>query len=306
MDFPLSSSLVLVVTVALWMVWVAPYVLRNRRQQVLTASLPVEAFTDEPNQPHPGVVLTLAPQQEKPMETMHGKAQASPTDSGAAGMSRKKLAADPFSIRYARFTIALAGLALLLTAIVSGVLRVLGTGSAWVPVLSLFGAVIAVVILRRLALKDRRARRAVRPAPVQSPAWIRREETPAVPKETTVFDAEAGRKEPARLSASELREAALAVALAAGDKPEEVTRDAKGASWEPVEVPKPTYVDAAKASRPAPEPLDLPESPKPVGKPVLKQGAEQAEAAVAAQASVTAKGSSALSNLDSVLQRRRA
>ena len=32
--------------------------------------------------------------------------------------------------------------------------------------------------------------------------------------------------------------------------------------WEPVEVPKPTYVEAAKADRPAPEPLDLPESPE--------------------------------------------
>ena len=47
-------------------------------------------------------------------------------------------------------------------------------------------------------------------------------------------------------------------------------RAGAGSSWEPVEVPKPTYVEAPKAERPAPEPLDLPEAPKPVGKPILK------------------------------------
>jgi hypothetical protein len=52
--------------------------------------------------------------------------------------------------------------------------------------------------------------------------------------------------------------------------------------------------------------LDLPEAPKPVGKPVLKQSAEQAEAAAAAQVRTASKGQSALSNLDDVLQRRRA
>lgn len=124
-------------------------------------------------------------------------------------------------------------------------------------------------------------------------------------KETTVFDAEATSREAARLSAVELRQAALAVAIAAGDKSAQNTKDSKGgASWQPVEVPKPTYVAAAKAPRPAPEPLDLPEAPKPVGKPVLKQNVEQAEVAAAVVAS--AKGHSALSNLDDVLQRRRA
>lgn len=50
--------------------------------------------------------------------------------------------------------------------------------------------------------------------------------------------------------------------------------------------------------------MDLPEAPKPVGKPVLKQGAVQQEAAGPARTAV--KGQSALSNLDDVLQRRRA
>ena len=80
-------------------------------------------------------------------------------------------------------------------------------------------------------------------------------------------------------------------------------------SWDPVEVPKPTYVEAAKAERPAPEPLALPEAPKSVGKPSLKQGPAAAPPVAspdAAPAKPLTKAQSALSNLDDVLQRRRA
>ncbi|WP_223949327.1 hypothetical protein [Arthrobacter sp. NtRootA1] len=302
------------VTVALWMVWVAPYVLRNRRQQVQAAAVSAEAFDDEPDETQAGVVLTLAPRQEKPMETMHSKAPASPQESSMAESSTKKPPATPFTIRYARLTLALAGLALLLTAIVSGVLRLFGTGTIWLPLVSFVGSVLAVVTLRRLALRDlreRRARRAAPVVPIKTPARYLPKEPPVEAKETPVFDAEAGKLEAARLSAVELRQAALAVALAAGDKSvgdksAEAAAGSEDASWEPVEVPKPTYVGAAKAPRPAPEPLDLPEAPKPVGKPVLKQSVEQAEAAAAAQVRTASKGQSALSNLDDVLQRRRA
>ncbi|MBU8867026.1 hypothetical protein [Paenarthrobacter aromaticivorans] len=302
------------VTVALWMVWVAPYVLRNRRQQVQAAAVSAEAFDDEPDETQAGVVLTLAPRQEKPMETMHSKAPASPQESSVAESSTRKPPATPFTIRYARLTLALAGLALLLTAIVSGALRLFGTGTIWLPLVSFVGSVLAVVTLRRLALRDlreRRARRAAPVVPIKTPARYLPKEPPVEAKETPVFDAEAGKLDAARLSAVELRQAALAVALAAGDKSvgdksAEAAAGSEDASWEPVEVPKPTYVGAAKAQRPAPEPLDLPEAPKPVGKPVLKQSAEQAEAAAAAQVRTASKGQSALSNLDDVLQRRRA
>nr|WP_306422758.1 hypothetical protein [Paenarthrobacter aurescens] len=287
------------------MVWVAPYVLRNRRQQVQTATVPAEALDDEPDEPQAGVVLTLAPQQEKPMETMHSKAPASPQGSRVAESSLGKAPTTPFTIRYARLTLALAGLALLVTAAVSGILLIFGTGSGWLPLVSLIGAVLAVVTLRKLALRDlreRRARRAAQAAPIPTPARYLPKEPVVEAKETTVFDAEASSREAARLSAVELRQAALAVAVAAGDQSAQAAEASKGSSWEPVAVPKPTYVEAAKAPRPAPEPLDLPEAPKPVGKPVLKQGAEQAEATAAA----SVKGQSALSNLDDVLQRRRA
>ncbi|MFE4197428.1 hypothetical protein ACFRJ9_16320 [Paenarthrobacter sp. NPDC056912] len=291
------------------MVWVAPYVLRNRRQQVQTAAGPAEVIDDEPDEAQAGVVLTLAPQQEKPMETMHSKAQASPQESRMAEPSAVMLPPTPFTIRYARLTLALSGLALLVTGVVSGVLRIFGAGSVWLPIVSLIGAVIAVVILRRLALRDlreRRARRAAQASPIPTPARYLPKESPVESKETAVFDAEASSPEAARLSALELRQAALAVAVAAGDKSVQVATDSKAATWQPVEVPKPTYVAAAKAPRPAPEPLDLPEAPKPVGKPVLKQSVEQAEAAAAAQSLASVKGQSALSNLDDVLQRRRA
>ena len=289
------------------MVWVAPYVLRNRRQQVQAAAVPAEAFDDEPDEPQAGVVLTLAPQQEKPMETMHSKAQASPQESPVAESSPGKPPTTPFTIRYARLTLAVSGLVLLVTALVSGILRLFGTGSVWLPLVSLVGAVVAVVVLRKLALRDlreRRARRAAQTSPIPTPARYLPKEPRTEAKETSVFDAEASSREAARLSAAELRQAALAVAVAAGDQSAQAAEDSRGASWQPVEVPKPTYVDAAKAQRPAPEPLDLPEAPKPVGKPVLKQSAGQAEVAATAAASV--KGQSALSNLDDVLQRRRA
>ena len=83
----------------------------------------------------------------------------------------------------------------------------------------------------------------------------------------------------------------------------------EGSSWEPVEVPKPTYVEAPKAERAAPEPLDLPEAPKAVGKPSLKQGLPQSPAGslgTESESKPLGKAQSALSNLDDVLQRRRA
>ena len=122
----------------------------------------------------------------------------------------------------------------------------------------------------------KRPDRAVQPAVPQ--AGQAAEET-AARRESTLFDAEAAAPEPKRLTAVELREAALAVALAAGDNSGQAStaQDAaapadESAPWEPVEVPKPTYVEAAKAERPAPQPLDLPEAPKAAGKPSLKQG----------------------------------
>ncbi|WP_307034872.1 hypothetical protein [Arthrobacter sp. B3I4] len=237
---------------------------------------------------------------------------------------RKAEAAPPsaFRIRYGRLSLALLGVLFLLTGVVSGVLRLFGLGSGWLPALTLLGAVGSVALLRTLAVRDRRRRvdaafrsamgapvREAAPRPAERAAGLR---AASPVKESPLFDAEAGvaPAKPAHkpLTAEDLRRAALAEAAASGDTslvPAGNPDPAEGARWEPVEVPKPTYVEAPKAERAAPEPLDLPEAPKAVGKPSLKQAAVRQPEATA-EAKPLGKGQSALSNLDDVLQRRRA
>ena len=233
-----------------------------------------------------------------------------------------------FRVRYARLALALAGVLSLLTGVVSAALRLFGLGSVWLPVVALLGAAAAVFSLRWLAVRDRHRRmnaafrhamsapgRPVRSAPVRMPLREPAEQPRARP-ESPLFDAQADTTDdrPVRrpLTAQELRQAALAEAVASGDvsfSGPGNPRSDEGTSWEPVEVPKPTYVEAPKAERAAPEPLDLPESPKAVGKPSLKQGHQQTFSAGLgsdADPKPQGKAQSALSNLDDVLQRRRA
>lgn len=263
--------------------------------------------------------MNTTAQQEKAMDIR--KSPASATDaaatarSGAAGTAT----AGTFRIRYGRTGIALAGLAALLTAFVSGVLLPFGLGPAVLPVCSFVVALSSVVLLRWLAVRDRKARveaafTAAMGAPSRGPdSSVAAGATDAMPKstqaqpESPLFDAEAHQPKAKPLTAMELREAALAVALVAGDTSVRAAAAAStaGGTWEPVDVPKPVYVEAAKAERPAPEPLDLPEAPKAVGKPSLKQGVPAAPASTPSTKPLT-KAQSALSNLDDVLQRRRA
>ena len=95
-----------------------------------------------------------------------------------------------------------------------------------------------------------------------------------------------------RLTAAELRAAALA----------EAAKSAEASSWEPVAVPKPTYVDAAKAPRPAPQPMAVPASPK----PVLKTPIRPLTAPPAGSTAIDPRPATGILNLDDVLQRRRA
>ena len=185
---------------------------------------------------------------------------------GSAAATGSTATTGHFKIRYGRTAIALAGLLSLLTAFVSAVLLAFGLGSPALPLACAALAVAGVVLLRRLAIRDRKAKvnaafRSAMAAPAARPA-------------------------PAQVPPN----------------PEA----APGTTWEPVEVPKPVYVAAAKAERPAPEPLELPEAPKATGKPSLKQGAAVVPAAPGAEAQQLTKAQSALSNLDDVLQRRRA
>ncbi len=130
----------------------------------------------------------------------------------------------------------------------------------------------------------------------------------------------------APLTAEDLRKAALAVAEESGEAPAERPKPAEEPkpTWQPVELPKPKYVESAKADRPVPEPLDLPAEPKPEGKPSIKSGAvapkvevkvsqdkpSDAENASSKQGTTSkpenAQPGTGLNNLDDVLQRRRA
>ncbi|WP_445153759.1 hypothetical protein ACTWLI_10210 [Arthrobacter sp. Hor0625] len=314
MDFPLSSSVILVIAVALWIVWVAPYMLRNGHHRLQPAGeLMMDAVDAGKADPQAGILMKTAAPQETPMTSTQRPGHAGGTIDVDGG---PKPAAPAFRIRYGRLAVFVLGVLSLFTGIVSGILRIFGLGSGWLPAGTLLGAAAAVVLLRRLAVRDRRRKldAAFRSA-MQSPVRALSEDpaagrTAAPAKESPLFDAEAGSVAPAPalrpLTADELRQAALAEAAASGDTSVQRTGDPalEGSSWEPVEVPKPTYVEAPKAERAAPEPLDLPEAPKAVGKPSLKQGTvrqpEQAEA------KPLGRGQSALSNLDDVLQRRRA
>ncbi|MFJ6025993.1 hypothetical protein ACIQCN_00805 [Pseudarthrobacter sp. NPDC092424] len=302
--------MILVVAVALWIVWVAPYVLRNHRQRLQPAGdMPADALADRTPDRPAGLVLNIAAHQEKAMDP---RTSAGTAKDAAAPAGRLR-------IRYGRTALALAGLLSLATAVISGVLLAFGLGSFVLTMACLAVTILSVLILRRLAVRDRRRRvdtafrnamaatagsaRAsahVPPKPAAAPA-------PAEKPERPLFDAEAGQNDVKPLTAVELREAALAVALAAGDTVTPVQPAVPaGTPWEPVEVPKPVYVEAAKAERPEPEPLALPEAPKAVGKPSLKQGAAPAQPSGAVEPRQLTKAQSALSNLDDVLQRRRA
>ena len=303
--------MILVVAVVLWIVWVAPYVLRNRRHQFQPAGdFLADTAADEKPDPPAALVLNVAAQQEKAMDT---RKSAGPVTATAAPTSGGR-----FRIRYGRTAIALVGLLSLVTAFVSGVLLIFGLGTPALPLTSLALTVGSVVLLRWLAVRDRRAKvneafRSAMTAPARrsvAAASIPPKPAagPAKP-DSPLFDAEAHEPKTKPLTATELREAALAVAVAAGDPSAAAATAgptaAPAATWEPVEVPKPVYVEAAKAERPAPEPLELPEAPKAVGKPSLKQGTAAAPPA-AAEGPELSKAQSALSNLDDVLQRRRA
>jgi len=329
---------ILVIAVALWIVWVAPYVLRNGRHQLQPAGEFLADVVDiEPADPQAGKVMKMAAQQERPMIiTQHPGAAGGAATTRAGSEATPAVAAAAFKIRWGRLALAVAGALSLLTGVVSAVIRLFGVGSGWLPVAALLGAVAAVALLRRLAVRDRRRKmnaafRAAMASPAHSPedSAMRPtvpEELPSRPAdrpgerpESPLFDAEAGRvaPEPAPqpLTALELRQAALAEAAASGDTSEAVAAEtaapAEGSRWEPVDVPKPTYVEAPKAERAAPLPLDLPQAPKAVGKPSLKQAsarpaASDSPTADDAQTKQLSKAQSALSNLDDVLQRRRA
>ncbi len=113
--------------------------------------------------------MNITAQQEKAMDI-----RKSPTTAAAPSGSATTGA---FRIRYGRTAIALAGVAALLTAFVSGVLLLFGLGTGLLPLAALAVTVSAVALLRFLAVRERKAKvnaafRSAMSAPV------RREEPP--------------------------------------------------------------------------------------------------------------------------------
>lgn len=237
--------------------------------------------------------------------------------------------AAPLSIRWGRTSLAGVGLLALLTSGASGALNVIGLGSSVLAWLGLLVFVSVIIGLRSLAVRDLNVRRAARElARTTAEAANAAAEGSAVePRETALFDrVEGDSPTPARkpLTPEELRTAALRVA-AKGAADAELAHtqsfaegDLQGETWDPVEVPKPGYVTAAKAAAES-EALEVPEVPKSAGTsikadqagvgvgsstPVLVEGG--LAPAAPKQGAVSAKTQYALTNLDDVLQRRRA
>lgn len=272
----------------------------------------------------------------------HGAAPGTAVVRAGTSTSRKPA----FTPRWGRLAVALAGLFCLVGSLVTLVLGALGVVSLLLPPVCLGGAAVSVAVLRLLAVRARRDRvnRAFADAmaPVRdvaaddAPRTAQPEPAPAAPARPTVlFDAEETPVRP--LTAMEQRTAALAGAHGSSavdvrdagpvedaapvedgrTAPADPTTSAAqpapvSAAWAPVEVPRPTYVGAAKAERQAPAPLDLPEAPKAVSNTPIK--ASEAAARVAADsADGTITGpmhdvapATGRINLDDVLQRRRA
>ena len=333
----MNSSVVLAAIVGLWLIWVAPYVLRIRRpvlsaEPVATSAL-VSSATAESTVSQ-GSIMEMSGHTNDATGTQRG---------GAASMVPSPQG--KVTIRRGRTSLALIGAVALLAAVVCLPLAALSLVSALIPAAAFVVFLLAVAGLRVLAIRDRRRKveaafaDAMSPRMTDLPARTQAIAAPAIAaprRETNLFDAEtsgpAADRSPvtdhhgtttgapgtanrtANLTATELRRAALAVAASADPESSasaatEPNTESAGTPWEPVEVPKPMYVAAAKAQRQAPAPLELPAAPKAQAKTTLKQGAVAPAVDspdTSAGDSSTANPTTGRMNLDDVLQRRRA
>lgn len=299
MNAPLNTSVILAIAVALWLIWVAPFLLRLRKRQSPVMATAMDDSEDSAIDFEPMKMTMYSP---GPQEA----AMTGTNDSMAT--EQRTVKAQPFKIKYDRLAIALAGGLAASVLLIGAVLQIAGVWSIWVPVLAFMVLVASVATLRGLAVRDRKNRveGAFRAAMGASPEPVKQEisaskTVPVELKPAELFDAQrsAAPESPAPLTAAQLRSAALAVADGAQIKSD--------GTWEPVAVPKPSYVEAAKVERAAPAPLDLPEQPK----PMVRTSIKKTEAAVNSAAENKAvgqaeKNAAALNNLDDVLQRRRA
>ncbi|WP_155849910.1 hypothetical protein [Arthrobacter sp. H41] len=240
------------------------------------------------------------------------------------------------NVRYGRIILALAGILGLLGAVTTFPFAAFGVVPAAWPVLLGVIAVSAIALLRALAVRDRRARvnRAFAEAMWPEPAgntgfetvvagpprelprtgrmpetvlFDMEQPTPPAPTETEPADP-AGPGTGGKSSGEPHHEEPL---REPGEDPEHRSGTpgaARGSTWQPIDVPRPTYVDAARAERSAPAPLELPDAPKPAGRTSFKESAAALATARPSSAADEPANSSPVGkiNLDDILQRRRA
>jgi len=299
----MSSSVVLVAAVAFWLLGIVPSLLK-RRVRVRTVET-----ADGQREEHPGRMPMAT---AGPTLTVHDGSKEDETVP-MENPGQQPLSENPVRrprIKTGRAALALLGALTLAAVPVLAVLTLFSVVAPGAPLLCLAVTAACVAVLRRLAKRDRlrKVEKAFQDAMASAAAPVRDVElerplsSPSEPFDGSPAEPE---KEEAPLTAAELRLAALAVAREIGD-----TEAETGQTWEPVDVPKPLYVDAPRAERPAPEPLDLPAAPKPEGKPIIKDALKpdlaQAVQVGGVNVSVVGQGQSALRNLDAILKRRRA
>jgi hypothetical protein len=315
MDFALSSSMVLGAAVLLWLLWVAPYFLKRRRslQPAADAALLSEAADADGQGPRPAGMP--APPSASPPETGPSRPASAPeTEAAPRAATPSPPTAPTFRIRWGRVAFAGIGLLALLAAVVSLVLVVVGV-PPWLPLVFAAGTAASATVLRSLAVRDRRRRvEAAFRAAMRAPEDVR-----DLPVRRTgpseVFDAgHDPAPAPRVLTREELRAVALEVARASQASAEAAAKASgadDGGTWEPVDVPRPSYMESAKAERPEPEPLPVPEELRPEGRPTLRPQPEAPEPGSVPGVPMIgprpAPGrTGALGNLDDVLRRRRA
>lgn len=323
--------MIFVVIVGLWLVWVGPYLLRFLGTATLAEALPGQGISFDSG---PVTATGSAAQgiiMENNAHSGTARAASGPGRVAPEGAAREQHAPAPLNIRYGRTVLALVGAGALLTFVIGGGLALFGVVSGSVPGVALLAVAAVVLMLRALVRRDRRRRAAARVNRAFEEAMNPpvHHLSPLPQRETVLFDAaaeaeaeaasgsenqeQAAAPEPRRLTPEELRAEALKVAAEAESKNAANSAPGTGPTWQPVEVPKPTYVASAKAERPAPAPLPAPEVKKPTAKTPIKQGAvaPKTDLPVAAKDGASPAAKEAASpagkiNLDAVLQRRRA
>jgi hypothetical protein len=220
---------------------------------------------------------------------------------GGAGRSRVT-SGSGFRIKWDRTIIALVAVLALMTAVITGIAAAFGAGTGAAAAISALLTLAGIASLRALALRDRKRRRdeQIEQAFTEAMSPARPAAVPTGHGSTAVFDAAPGTptdQQPdadvAAPTAGPRKDADQAPApdKTPGTRVDDASRPA---------VPRPTYLDAAEAHRPLPEPLARPEVPAHQPGTKLKDGVSGEYLA-----KVQATANRPL-DLDKVLERRRA